>query len=107
MEKQRNLEPIHLRAECREALAHFEEVLQQRNLHLRTIHAYLFDAGQFLVWLENTQTCALTSITKSIANSYLEYLSSSSRIKPDGYAPATISRKFKSLQYFYDSLRSG
>jgi len=87
-----------------EVLERFEKTLPGRQLQPRTIRAYLADAIQFLTWLEETQAGQPKAVTASIAQTYVDYLRAPSSNRPCGYAASTISRKIKSLRYFYDSL---
>jgi len=87
-----------------EFLKRFENKLCGRGLQPRTVCAYLADAIQFLTWLEETRAGQPETVTASIAQTYLDYLRAPSSNRPGGYAASTISRKIKSLQYFYVSL---
>jgi site-specific recombinase XerD len=87
-----------------EVIERFEKALRGRNLQPQTVHAYLADAIQFLTWLEETRAGQPETVTASIAHTYLEYLITPTADRPGGYSASTISRKIKSLRYFYDSL---
>ena len=87
-----------------EVLERFEKTLRGRDLQPRTVRAYLADAIQFLTWLEEARVGQPETVTASIAQTYVDYLRAPNSNRPDGYAVSTISRKIKSLRYFYDSL---
>ncbi len=87
-----------------EVIERFEKTLRTRGLQPQTVRAYLADAIQFLTWLEETRAGQPETVTTLIAQTYLEYLKAPTSDRPNGYSASTISRKIKSLRYFYDSL---